>query len=100
MDIKDWMANRWKAGLAFVYSLVCVFDFIVVPGWIGWHRVGILDLMEAMKDMPIDLQRDLLTTAFRQHVPFTLQNSGLIHIAFGALLTGAAISREPKRHDD
>lgn len=100
MDIKDWMANRWKAGLAFTYSIVVFADFVLFPSWVGIHRVDMLVMLDAIKDMDVMLQREILAYAYRQHVPFTLQNSGLIHIAFGALLTGAAVTREAKRHDD
>lgn len=88
-DLKNWMANRWKAGLAFVYK-----------GWIGLNRVDMLVLLDSIKDLDVNLQREIITTAFRSHVPYTLQNSGLIHIAFGALLTGAAITKETKPYDE
>jgi hypothetical protein len=35
----------------------------------------------------------MLTSLFRTHIPYTLQGAGMFHLAFGALLTGSAISK-------
>lgn len=99
-DLKNWMANRWKAGLAFWYGIICVADFVAFPAWIGLNRIDMLVLLDAIKDLDVDLQREIIATAFRPHIPYTLQNSGLIHIAFGALLTGAAVTKETKPYDE
>lgn len=89
-----WMAAHWKAGLAFIYSVVVVFDFVIVPIWVGIHRVDLLALLEVVKTLPPDIQGSTITLAYRQHTPYTLQGAGLIHIAFGALLTGSAITKD------
>ena len=75
----------WKAMLAFVYAVICIFDFIVVPAWIGITR----PTLEVMSTFDIEFVK----TVYYQHQPFTLQGGGLFHLAFGALLTGSAISR-------
>lgn len=93
-ETANWMASHWKAGLAFIYSLIVIFDFIIVPVWIGLHRLDLLVLLDAVKDMSPEAQASTLALAYRQHVPYTLQGAGLIHIAFGALLTGSAITKD------
>lgn len=95
-ELKTWMASHWKAGLAFTYSLIVVFDFIVVPTWLGWHRPSMSELLIQMQTFTPDMQLRIMETAYRAHIPYTLQNSGLVHIAFGALLTGSALVRGTK----
>ncbi len=90
----EWLAANWKAGLAFIYSLVVIFDFIVVPSWIGLHRPDLFKVLEAVKTLTPEMQQLALQIAFRSHEAFTLQGSGLFHLAFGALLTGAAVTKD------
>ena len=75
----------WKAMMAVVYAVICLFDFIIVPAWIGIMRPSIEVLQS------VDPQ--ILEIVYNQHMPFTLQGGGLFHLAFGALLTGSAINR-------
>ena len=28
---KDWMQNKWRPAMGWMYMMVCVFDFIVFP---------------------------------------------------------------------
>jgi hypothetical protein len=93
-DSYEWLAANWKAGLAFIYSLVVVFDFIVVPSWIGLNRPDLFKVIEAVKLLTPEMQQLTLQIAFRSHEAFTLQGSGLFHLAFGALLTGAAVTKD------
>jgi hypothetical protein len=85
----------WKAMLAFIYAVICVFDFIIVPSWIGINRSDIelgLNLTQiAILDPAVQMK--MIDAMTFQHDPFTLKNGGLFHIAFGALLTGSAINR-------
>jgi hypothetical protein len=91
--LSEWMALNWRAGLAFVYSLVCVFDFIVAPAWLGLHRPVMSELLIQLNGFSPEIQNRIIETAFRSHNPYTLQGSGLVHLSFGALLTGAAITK-------
>ena len=92
-----WMQHDegWKAMLAFVYAVICIFDFIVVPAWIGLTRAAIdFDLtMQSLVALDPSVQIRIIEAMTFQHQPFTLQGAGLFHLAFGALLTGSAISR-------
>ena len=95
-----WMEREegWKTILAIVYAVICVFDFIIVPMWIGLVRIDILQHIDVLANIDISMRsKDLLVEGYTyQHKPFTLQNGGLFHLAFGALLTGSAVSRHGK----
>lgn len=92
-----WMQHDegWKAVLAVVYACICIFDFIVVPSWIGFTRAGLnFELgMQTIAGLDPGVQIKIIEAMTFQHEPFTLKGGGLFHLAFGALLTGSAISR-------
>lgn len=81
--------------MAVVYAIICVFDFIIVPSWIGFTRQDIIGQLGSAYILSLDpaVQIQILEALSRQHTPFTLQGGGLFHLAFGALLTGSAISK-------
>lgn len=76
------------------YLLICLFDFVVVPSWIGVTRADVLSGFEMMKlsGLDVTIQMELIKSLTYQHDPFTLKGGGLFHLAFGALLTGSAIA--------
>lgn len=81
--------------MAVVYAVICIFDFVIVPSWIGITRADVLTGFEMMQLTVLDpqVQIKLIDALTFQHQPFTLQGGGLFHLAFGALLTGSAITR-------
>ena len=87
--------DGWKTVMAVVYAVICVFDFIVGPSWIGMTRADVLAGFEMMQLTTLDpqVQIKLIDSLTYQHMPFTLQGGGLFHLAFGALLTGSALNR-------
>lgn len=93
----SWMSDEegWKAVSGAVYLLICVFDFVLVPSWIGLTRIGdplhMLDI-EQLGQLAPAVQLEVVKSLSYQHEPFTLKGGGLFHLAFGALLTGSAIA--------
>jgi hypothetical protein len=92
----NWCSERegWKSLAGLTYLLICVFDFVVVPSWIGVTRQEILTDFEMAKltGLDVTIQMELIRNLSYQHEPFTLKGGGLFHLAFGALLTGSAIA--------
>jgi hypothetical protein len=96
----SWLKDNegWKSFLAFIYALICVFDFIVVPIWIGLNRPSNESIDQRlhqihMHEMGDDIAKEMVKPLTYQHEPFTLKGGGLFHLSFGALLTGSALSR-------
>jgi len=87
--------DGWKTIMAVVYAVICIFDFIIVPSWIGMTRADVFAGFEMMPLTTLDpqVQIKLIDSLTYQHMPFTLQGGGLFHLAFGALLTGSALNR-------
>lgn len=61
-------------------------------GMVQKSQVDMLDLTELVTLDPA-VQIQLLKSLVVQHEPFTLRGAGMFHLAFGALLTGSAISK-------
>jgi hypothetical protein len=70
---EHWMKAYWRPAAAWLYMLICLFDFVIGP-------------MLTMA-MPIYLKMLGATqVAYTQWQSLTLANGGLIHLAFGAIL--------------
>ena len=93
------MTDYWRWTALIVYLVICIYDFMVVPIYYGFARMG-LDLadymghIQAIEDPMV--QMEYLKKLVSQHEPFTLKGGGLFHLAFGALLTGSAIGNKKK----
>ena len=91
------MRDYWRWTALITYLVICVYDFMVVPIYYGFARMG-LDLadymghIQAIEDPMV--QMEYLKKLVSQHEPFTLKGGGLFHLAFGALLTGSALGKK------
>lgn len=97
----------WKSVCGIVYLIICFFDFVVVPSWIGLTRQDTLLGLSMMdlKDLDPSVQIEMIRAMTLQHEPFTLKGAGMFHLAFGALLTGSALTsirrkNKPKQSDE
>lgn len=94
---KPWYQNlrldEWRTYAAIVYLLICVFDFIVVPTWIGIHNEKLTTLISDIQNLTPAVQTIILNHRLDQWQPLTLNAGGLFHMAFGAILGVSAWSR-------
>jgi hypothetical protein len=94
----NWCADRngWQTLAGIVYLIICVFDFVIVPAWIGLNRIDMQEVLTATSSAVSDpsVQMMLIENLTQQHTPFTLQAGGLFHLSFGAILTGSALSHK------
>lgn len=95
-----WLQEEegWKAFLAIVYAIICTFDFVLVPTWIGIVRELSEEALTADILVGFDpaVQLRMIEAYTFQHEPLTLRGGGIFHLAFGALLTGSAITARIK----
>lgn len=75
MGNEDWIQNKWRPVMGWMYAFVCVFDFVIAP--ILWS------LIQALAQGSVQTQWN----------PLTLMGAGLFHIAMGAVLGVSAWSR-------
>lgn len=94
-----WYHRIWLPLCSFTYIGICVFDFVLMPIATSVHNSIIENrIVTELKANPAgqqsfvdDYEKGLQSN--RQWVPLTLGGGGLFHIAFGALLTGGAVTR-------
>lgn len=92
-----WYQRTWLPFAAATYIIICIFDFIIMPVYVTAHNSRIEDAVFASlqgKDAATFADGLVKTNqAQRQWNPLTLLGGGMFHIAFGALLTGGAVTR-------
>jgi hypothetical protein len=76
---EDWMNNKWRPMMGWMYMAVCMADFVIFP--VLW---GLLQTMGGGK-------------VETQWMPITLQGAGLFHMAMGAILGIAAFGRTQEK---
>ena len=77
---EDWMQQKWRPAMGWMYMIVCMFDMIIFPIlWSILQAVGNQGHVET------------------QWNPLTLQGAGLFHIAMGAVLGIAAFGRTQEK---
>ena len=75
---EDWMNNKWRPMMGWIYMGTCVCDFVLFP--VLWS------LLQASLGHPVT-----------QWNPLTLQGAGLYHLAMGAVLGLAAWGRTQEK---
>lgn len=74
-DDQHWLRKYWRPAAGWTYLIICMFDFVVAP--ILWAVIP--HFIPGVQTQPWK--------------PLTLENGGLMHISFGAILGVAAWSR-------
>jgi hypothetical protein len=79
MNQEDWSSRKWRPYMAWMYMVICTFDFVLFP--ILWS------LLQAYWNGQVTSQWD----------PLTLKGAGLFHMAMGAVLGVAAYGRTQEK---
>jgi len=72
---EGWMKSYWRPAMAWIYALICLFDFVIAP------------IMTAV------LPAFITGMKYTPWKSLTLENGGLIHLAFAAILGVTAYTR-------
>ncbi len=75
LNNETWFNSKWRPAMAWMYFVVCIFDFIIFP--ILWS------ILQAAQNGNVTSQWG----------PLTVINGGLFHLAMGAVLGITAWSR-------
>lgn len=89
---ESWLNRTWRPAAAVVYLMICLFDFIVAPAFMGFKSANIAQMAAAIKDLDPQIAVALIQNRTPWQ-PLTMQGSGLFHVAFGAILGVAAWTR-------
>lgn len=92
-----WYQSIWLPFAAGTYIAICIFDFMIMPIYVTAHNSRIENaVFKTLEGKDAAIFADGLiraNQATRQWNPLTLLGAGMFHIAFGALLTGGAVTR-------
>lgn len=98
-----WMSDAWRPMAAFVYLFICLTDFVFMPVWYeitnnATRRIdSIVELSLKFEGGAAQVQALTVLRNERAWTPITLGESGLFHIAFGAILSAASWTRGQER---
>jgi len=93
------LGKYWKLACAIVYLTICIFDFLIMPAMITHYSedINYTALYEQVNKMENAQAQVALINKIEYKVqtwnPLTLQGAGMFHLAFGAILTGVAMSK-------
>ena len=73
-----WIKNKWRPMMAWMYMIVCLFDFVVFPAGWSWY-LG-------------ELGQPIV-----QWQPLTLQGAGFFHLAMGGVIGVTAWKRTEEK---
>lgn len=92
---EKWFVKYWRPAAAWIYLSICVFDFMIMPMYHIRSQGSLNHIWElSMRLRPEDqLQAVVQLTKRTSWEPLTLNESGMFHIAFGAILGVAAWTR-------
>lgn len=82
----SWIKTYWRPAMGWLYMLICFMDFVGFP-----FLSGVLPLI--YKAAGIDY-------TYQPWSSLTLENGGLVHIAFGAILGVAAWTRGQEKLEE
>lgn len=71
---ENWMKTYWRPVMGWIYALICLFDFVIAP--------SITLMVSAILKMDLPQWKSI-----------TLENGGMIHLAFAAILGVSAWTR-------
>ena len=71
--------NRWRPAIAWVYCIICMFDFLVGP--VLWS------IFQAIAHGSV----------VTQWLPLTLQGAGMFHVSMGAILGVTSYGRSQEK---
>ena len=100
---EKWYQRTWRPMAAFVYLIICIFDFIIMPTYleVNAKNFDMPAYVELVRTLESDaVQSKMLTAVPTQRErwePITLGGAGTFHLAFGAVLGVSAYTRNKEK---
>ena len=88
----------WRPMAAYIYLLICVFDFAGMPIYIAYQNEQVnteaFAEIRALEDKEVKIKAlEQLDLGSRDWAPLTLAGGGLFHLSFAAILGVSAFTR-------
>jgi hypothetical protein len=97
-DAEGWMSANWRPLSGFVYLIICLSDFLLMPIWHQWYNTlltpdAIIDAAVRLQGATVQIEAIRLLRQYQVWEPVTMSGAGMFHVAFGAILSAAAWTR-------
>ena len=95
MPKEKWFVKYWRPAAAWIYLLICIFDFVLMPLYMAKTNLKIEEVMRISSTFEGNEKLGALTLLMKKNSwePLTVMESGMFHISFGAILGVAAWTR-------
>jgi hypothetical protein len=92
---ESWFIHYWRPAAAWVYLIICIFDFMIMPVWHLRSQGSLNNIYEiSMRLRPEDQLQAIVQLAKRTSwEPITVSDGSMFHLSFGAILGVAAWTR-------
>ena len=92
---ESWFVKYWRPSAAWIYLIICVFDFVIMPIYVAKTNLKIEEVVRVASGFEGNEKISALTILMKKNTwePLTVQESGMFHISFGAILGVAAYTR-------
>ena len=94
--------TSWKTVAGYAYIIICIFDFLIMPVAVHANKIDTRSEINAIiKEHGIVAGLEIIEKIQGDNhwIPVTMSGGGLFHISFGAILTGAAVTRGFERRE-
>jgi hypothetical protein len=97
-NLEHGFKKFWRPIAAYVYLLICVFDFMGMPMYIAYQNEQVnteaFAEIRQLQDKDVKLKAlEQLDLGSKSWTPLTLSGGGLFHLSFGAILGISAFTR-------
>lgn len=97
-NLENGFKKYWRPIAAYVYLLICIFDFVGMPIYVEMHNNQVntqaFEEIRSLQDKEVKIKAlESLDLGKQTWTPLTLQGGGLFHLSFGAILGVAAFTR-------
>jgi hypothetical protein len=92
---ENWFVKYWRPAAAWVYLVICIFDFLIMPSYVARTNLKIEEVVRVAAAFESTEKLGALTILMQKNTwtPLTIQESGLFHLSFAAILGVAAFTR-------
>lgn len=95
---ESFIKQFWRPAAAIIFLIIVLFDFLIMPSIYEYYKhrqdfAEAISLTLQYKDPAAQLKALEFITTRDMWQPLTLEGGGMFFVAFGAILTGAAVTR-------
>lgn len=97
VKLSQWMSTRWKAGLAFIFSIVLLFDFVILPT-LHERTVNSAEYIQSVvTQVPSEDRVELIKEILEPREPVSAFGNGFLYLCIGGILAAGAMKENESK---